>query len=67
MDSQTELATNTYVAITETRAIVSQIDHNTTNTHVLVSEIHRTVVRGQEVEDSKNLLVGGTRSLFTVE
>jgi len=69
---QTELAINTHVAVSETRvtvaethAIVSSLEYNTTSTHIMVSDIHCTVVKGQEVNDSKNLLVSDTRTVST--
>ena len=67
VDSQTELAINTHVAVSETRVIVSGLEHNATSTHIMVSDIHRTVVKGQEVNDSKNMLVGDTRTLSITE
>jgi len=66
-DSQTELAINTHVTVSETHAIVSGLEHNATSTHIMVSDIHRTVVKGREVNDSKNMLVGDTRTLSTTE
>jgi len=46
--SQTELVINTHITVSET--------------HAIVSEIHRTVVKGQESNDSRNLLVSDTRT-----
>jgi len=80
-DSQTELAINTHVTVSETHvtvaetrvtasethAIVSELEHNATRTHIMVSDIHRTMVKGQEVNDSNNLSVSDTRTLFTTE
>ena len=43
---KTELSINTHVAVSDTRT--------------MVSDIHRTVVKGQEGNDSKNLSVGHT-------
>ena len=40
---QTELVINTHITVSET--------------HAIVSEIHRTIVKGQESNDSSNLLV----------
>ena len=65
--SQTELAMNTHVTVIETHAIVSELGKNFTSTHVIVSDIHRTIVKVQEVNDSKNLSVSDTRTLFTTE
>ena len=50
---QTELAINTHVAVFDTR--------------IMVSEIHRTVVKGQEGSDGKSLSVSGTRTLSIPE
>lgn len=51
--SQTELAINTHVA-------VSGIELNVTNTQTMVSDIHRTIVKGQEGNGSQNIPVSGT-------
>jgi len=73
-DPQTELAIIGHVAVSEihatvsethataseTHAIVSQLENNATNTQIMVSEIHRTVVKDQKVNDS-------TRTLSTIE
>ena len=52
-DSQTELAINTNVTVTET--------------HVMVSNIHHTIVECRAGNNSRNLMVSDTRSLFTAE
>ena len=66
LDSQTKLAINTNVTVSETNvtvsathAIVSGLERNATSTHVMVSNIHRTMVEGQ----GGNPLVGGTFSI----
>ena len=51
----------------DVRSIVSELGHNAMSTHTIVSEIHRTMVKGQEVADSRNLLVSDTRVLPTIE
>jgi hypothetical protein len=43
------------------------IERNVTSTQIMVSDIHRTMVKGQEVNDSKNALVSDIRSLSTTE
>ena len=53
LDSQTELAINTNVTVTET--------------HVMVSNIHHTIVECRAGNNSRNLMVSDTRSLFTAE
>jgi len=67
LDSQTELAINTHVTVAETQAVISELEKNATSTHIMVSDIHRTMVKGQEVNDSNNLLVSDTRTLSTTE
>lgn len=52
--SQTELAINTHVTVSETHAIVSKLEHNVTT---MVSDIHRAVVKGQEINDDQILSV----------
>ena len=56
--SQTELAINTHVAVFDTRAIVSELGGNVMSTRTMVSDIHRTIVQGQE----GNPLVSDTRT-----
>ena len=51
--SQTELALNTHVAVS--------------NTQIMVSEIHRTIVHGHEGSDGKNLLVSDNCSPVVTE
>jgi len=49
----------------KTRAIVSELEHNVTGAHTMVSEIHRTVVKGQEGGGSKDASVSDTWTVFT--
>jgi len=56
VNSQTELAINTHV-------VVSNIHHDVANTHTLVSDIHRNIVKGQEGTNTKHQAVGDTRAL----
>ena len=51
--SQTELAISTHVA-------VSDIRHGVANTHAIVSDIHRTMVKSQDGGDGKTLSVSAT-------
>ena len=60
LDSQTELAISTNVTVTETHAIVSGLERNATSTHVMVSNIHRTMVEGQ----GGNVSVSDTFSIY---
>ena len=50
---QTELAINTRVAVSDT--------------HAMVSDIHHTIVKGQEGNDGRSLLASDTRTVFTAE
>ena len=67
LDSQTELAIDTNVTVTETHAIVSGLERNATSTHAMVSNIHRTIVDGQGGNDSRNVLVSDARFLSTAQ
>ena len=60
-DSQTALAINTNVTVTETHAIVTRLERNAGSAEVMLSEIHRTVVGGQGGNSSRNVLVSDTR------
>ena len=51
--SQTELVINTHITVSKT--------------HAIVSEIHRTVVKGQESNNSSNPLVSDARTLSATE
>jgi len=70
LHSQTELGIDTHVIGSDTRVIVtgtqvtvSGPEHNVTNTHTMVSEIHRTAVKGQEGRGGKNPSVSDTHPL----
>jgi hypothetical protein len=65
--SQTELAINTHVTVsdmrrdvTTTHTIVSNVQSEVTSTHTMVSDIHHIMTKGQEGADSNNLLVSIT-------
>ena len=49
----------------KTRAIISELEHNVTRAHTMVSDIHRTVVKDQEGDDGQNLLVSDTWAVST--
>ena len=66
-NSQTELVINTHVAVSGTHAIVSELGQNITSTRIMVSDIHRTMVGGQEGSGGMNLLVSETRALPITE
>jgi len=52
----------------DVRAIItSELERNATTTRTIVSEALRTVVKGQEVNDSRNVLVSNIRTLSTTE
>ena len=57
---QTELALHTHGAVSDVRQGVA-------NTHELVSDIHRAVVKGQEGTDIGNQGVGSHCALFVIE
>ena len=50
-----------------TRTIVSEVQRSFTSAHAMVSDIHRTVVKGQEGSGGKNSLVGDARALTIAE
>jgi len=56
--SQTELAVNTNVIVTE-------LEHTVTSTHNMVTEIHHSMVQVQEGDGSKSLSVSNSRTLST--
>ena len=60
LSSQTELAINTNV-------VVSDIRHDVVNTHTIVSDIHRTIVGSQDGTDEKNRSVGVTYIVLVAE
>ena len=57
---QTELALHTHIAVSDVRQGVA-------NTHGLVSEIHRAVVKGQEGNDISNQTVGNHGVQFAID
>jgi len=50
-----------------TRTIVSELEHNVTTAHIMISYIYRTMVKGQEGSDSKNMFVSDTRTTSAAE
>ena len=54
--SQTELLMNTH-------AVVSGLEHNVTNTHTMVHDIHRTIVGGQGGNGNNESLVSDSHVL----
>ena len=71
---QTELAINTHVAVTDIHdgvtnmhTTVSEVQHDTSNTYNMVSDMHRHILKNQEGTDDKNRLVSNPRTLFTIE
>jgi len=56
--SQTELAVNIHIIVTE-------LEHNVTNTHTMVTEIHHSMVQVQQGNGTKSLSVSDTRTLST--
>jgi hypothetical protein len=61
--SQTELAINTHIAVSNTQTLVSELQHDFTNALAIVSDIH-TIVKGQEGADGQSLSVSTTCTLF---
>ena len=57
---QTELALHTHLAVSDVRQGVA-------NTHELVSDIHRAVVKRQDGTDITNQVVGSYCALFTIK
>jgi len=53
--------------VIKAQTIISEVGHNVTNTQVMVSNIHRTVVEGREGGDGKNLLVSDTWTVSATE
>ena len=43
------------------------MDHNVTNTHTMVSDIHHIIVKNQEGANSKTVLVSVVCTLFITE
>ena len=48
--------------VVKSRASVSKLERNVTNTHTMISDIHRTMMKGQEGSSGKNPPVGDTRT-----
>ena len=67
MYSQTELSVNTHVTVVNTHTMVSGLEHKVTSAHTMVSDIHRTIVKGQEGCEDKNLSVSNTHTLSVAE
>jgi len=77
VNSQTELAINTHVAVVNTHALVSDVHHDVVNTHTLVSDVHHgvlnthaivsdihwNILKSREGTDSQHQLVSVARSL----
>jgi len=51
----------------DTRAIISEVEQNVTNTQTMVSNIYRTMVKSQEGGDGRDLSVSNTRTVSTTE
>ena len=60
---QTELAIGTHVAVSGVQQGVSEPQHNTTDIHTIVSDIHHVVVGSQEGTDGTNQSVSVTCTL----
>jgi hypothetical protein len=50
-----------------THVTVSDIRHGVANTHTIVSDMHRNMLKSQEGTDSKHLSVSDTYTLFPAE
>jgi hypothetical protein len=48
--------------VMKTRAIVSELEHNVTSSHIMVSDIRRAVVESQGGSGGKNLPVSDIRT-----
>jgi hypothetical protein len=48
--------------VMKTRAMVSELEHNVTSGHIMISEIRRAVVESQGGSGGKNLPVSDTRT-----
>ena len=49
--------------VAKTRVIVSELEHSVTSTHIMVSDIHRTMAKHQEGSGGENLSVSDTRTV----
>jgi hypothetical protein len=72
--SQTELAINTYVTVSDirddvatTHTIVSNVQNGVTSTHTMVSDIHHIMTKNQGGANGNNLPVSIARTLFITE
>jgi len=70
--SQTELAINTTLIVSDvhhgvvnTQAMVSDVHHDVTNTHTMVSDIHRNMLKSQEGTDNQLRSVSNIRSVLS--
>ena len=55
--SQTELAVNTHVIVSDTHTAVSELGQNVANVQTMISDIHRTAAKDQKGSSSQNLPV----------
>ena len=53
--------------VASTRGVVSDIHHDVASTREIVSDIHRAMVKGQERTDSNNQTVSNDRILSFVQ
>jgi len=67
---QTQLAINTCVTVADVRddvanvrAAVSEVQRDTANTCIMVSNMHHSTLKSQEGADDRYQLVGGTGTL----
>ena len=51
----------------DVRAIVSELEHNVTSTHTMVSDIHRNTAKGQEGNNGTDPSVSRTHILSITE
>ena len=65
--SQTELAINTHVTVSNTHAIVSELGGGVTSTRAMVSDIHRTIVQDREGSGGKHSPVSDSRASAAAE
>ena len=47
----------------KTHTVVSKVGHDVADTRAMVSDIHRTIVKGQEGSDGGNVSVSATHTL----
>jgi len=53
--------------VIKARAIVSELEHNLTSTQMMVSDIHRAVVKGKQGGNGNDPSVGDTWAVSTAE